>query len=136
MLSNESLEPACQKPASRQSERFPARSADLQRPLGNVSVLISPCVNSRIKLVLFQHVSWWARGSRGVCPPGYVCDFSQNTVRIYIEYYNRSESKRRYVLFLKGTKHFGYYDAEDRSWQFSKAGKKTISVRSYDARIY
>jgi hypothetical protein len=115
---------------------FPLALPDLQRPLGNVSVLISPCVNSRIKLVLFQQVSRWARGSRGVCPPGYLCDFSQNTVRIYIEYYNRSESKRRYVLFLKGTKHFGYYDAEDRSWQFSKAGKKTISVRSYDARIY
>ncbi|SRR6266498_40980 len=38
-----------------------------------------------------------------------------------IGYYNRSESKRGYVLFLKGTKHFGYYNVGDKPRQFNKA---------------
>ncbi|HEX6461760.1 MAG TPA: methyltransferase domain-containing protein [Candidatus Saccharimonadales bacterium] len=38
-----------------------------------------------------------------------------------IDYYNRSESKRGYFLFLKGTKHFGYYKSGDKPWQFDKA---------------
>lgn len=38
-----------------------------------------------------------------------------------IDYYNTRESKHGYILFLKGTKHFGYYKPGDHPWQFSKA---------------
>ena len=38
-----------------------------------------------------------------------------------IDYYNRSESKKGYNLFLHGTKHFGYYNRGDSRWQFQKA---------------
>jgi sterol 24-C-methyltransferase len=37
-----------------------------------------------------------------------------------IRYYNTSESKKGYNLFLKGTKHFGYYNKGDLWWQFNK----------------
>jgi ubiquinone/menaquinone biosynthesis C-methylase UbiE len=38
-----------------------------------------------------------------------------------IDYYNTHESKHGYLLFLKGTKHFGYYNPGDKPWQFHKA---------------
>jgi ubiquinone/menaquinone biosynthesis C-methylase UbiE len=37
------------------------------------------------------------------------------------EYYHTRESRRGYSLFLKGTKHFGYYNPTDKPWQFNKA---------------
>lgn len=38
-----------------------------------------------------------------------------------VDYYNTRESKRGYMLFLGGTKHFGYYKQGDKPWQFQKA---------------
>ena len=38
-----------------------------------------------------------------------------------IDYYNTRESKQGYMLFLNGTKHFGYYNSNDKPWQFNKA---------------
>jgi ubiquinone/menaquinone biosynthesis C-methylase UbiE len=47
--------------------------------------------------------------------------FMNKGERAVIDYYNTRESKQGYMLFLKGTKHFGYYNPGDRSWQFNKA---------------
>jgi ubiquinone/menaquinone biosynthesis C-methylase UbiE len=39
-------------------------------------------------------------------------------------YYNTKESKLGYLLFLKGAKHFGYFDKGDRMYQISKSLRK------------
>lgn len=39
-------------------------------------------------------------------------------------YYNTKESKLGYILFLKGAKHFGYYDNGDKMYQISKSLRK------------
>ncbi len=39
-------------------------------------------------------------------------------------YYNTKESKLGYILFLKGAKHFGYYDKGDKIHQISKSLRK------------
>ncbi|HEX8182107.1 MAG TPA: class I SAM-dependent methyltransferase [Candidatus Saccharimonadales bacterium] len=39
-------------------------------------------------------------------------------------YYNTKESKLGYILFLRGAKHFGYYERGDKMFQVSKALRK------------
>lgn len=39
-------------------------------------------------------------------------------------YYNTKESKLGYILFLRGAKHFGYYDNGDKMYQISKSLRK------------
>jgi len=39
-------------------------------------------------------------------------------------YYNTKESRLGYMLFLNGTKHFGFYEKDDKSYRFSKALRK------------
>lgn len=39
-------------------------------------------------------------------------------------YYNTRESKLGYFLFLRGAKHFGYYDKGDKMYQISKSLRK------------
>ncbi len=41
-----------------------------------------------------------------------------------VDYYRRTESKVGYMLFLGGTKHFGYYRKGDRMWFFPAALRK------------
>ncbi|MDQ0144974.1 class I SAM-dependent methyltransferase [Pseudarthrobacter niigatensis] len=38
-----------------------------------------------------------------------------------VNYYNRTESKVGYQVFLGGTKHFGFYNKGDRMWSFRAA---------------
>jgi sterol 24-C-methyltransferase len=44
--------------------------------------------------------------------PGHVDDV--------IRYYHKTESRWGYELFLRGTKHFGFYEPGDRAWPFGK----------------
>lgn len=39
-------------------------------------------------------------------------------------YYNTKESKLGYILFLRGAKHFGYYDKGDKMYQISQSLRK------------
>jgi sterol 24-C-methyltransferase len=52
-----------------------------------------------------------------------------------INYYNTGESKRGYILFLKGTKHFGYYTKEDKPWQFQKALRQMESRLAKELKL-
>ncbi|ADP80193.1 Methyltransferase type 11 [Pseudofrankia inefficax] len=44
--------------------------------------------------------------------------------RAVLRYYDRTESRLGYLYLLRGTKHFGWYEAGDSGWRFSPAMRR------------